>query len=627
MTLVTFQDGKVVLKGGKAGTENGCCCGGCCVKDDGTIAYGVTRAQCEDCTECPDVLVPITLSACRGAGAAAHALTTGAGCPGPITSAVVDSGGSGYAILGRTEPELAITGTGTGATFTPSFTKADAGCGNVTYAVASVSASGGTGYTGGETLTVAADTGSTIVEAATLVLQTAEPTVTASVAGGTGAVLAVTLAASAGHPAGEAPYVVESVAVTDGGTGYTDGASVTFTATGARLATSAVATIHTGTDTVRVNPELTPYVWGFDGTTSGTGAVFSATMTYVADSDAWEVSDLTFSDGGSGYQVGEFFWYTQFTAAYAINNPPYYQAGGDGWWITGVDENGAITQIGCDPTYGFGLYYLATEVDNGVIASVTVTNGGQYDSGVPASVNVAAGGKAYQEDASLTPYVASVTATVGGAGTGAAVTVHVDDSTSSANFGTVASISVGTGGSGYSTAGICGTWKDPCPCTICTAFGDGCCRYVRVTISGSHDGKADGEWYTNLPPANADGLSSAICGPYGPNGEYGWFITKDVCDSLFYTPDDMTTSWGGYWEGFIPLVQYGSWCCAKLGTVDMTCIGVSSPPDGNCHGMTIAVEVIAGPLTRDFVTVPGIPFPVQLCGVDAYCTDYPDQCP
>jgi hypothetical protein len=49
MTLITLQDGKIVLRDGKVGTEQACCCGGCCIVD-GNIEFGyATQQECEQC--------------------------------------------------------------------------------------------------------------------------------------------------------------------------------------------------------------------------------------------------------------------------------------------------------------------------------------------------------------------------------------------------------------------------------------------------------------------------------------------------------------------------------------------------------------------------------------------------
>jgi hypothetical protein len=50
VTRITLQDGKIVLRDGKAGTEQACCCdgeGGCCCVDFGVDPDLTTRAECE----------------------------------------------------------------------------------------------------------------------------------------------------------------------------------------------------------------------------------------------------------------------------------------------------------------------------------------------------------------------------------------------------------------------------------------------------------------------------------------------------------------------------------------------------------------------------------------------------
>jgi hypothetical protein len=49
MTLITFQDGKVVFRDGAVGTEQACCCStNVCCLPDGTCSSGLTQEQCEN---------------------------------------------------------------------------------------------------------------------------------------------------------------------------------------------------------------------------------------------------------------------------------------------------------------------------------------------------------------------------------------------------------------------------------------------------------------------------------------------------------------------------------------------------------------------------------------------------
>jgi len=567
VTSLTVQNGALVLRGTALGTGQGCCCGpsgeSCqylaCVTFEWNLEYrsyadpetwipssGTATIRCADESR---PLITLSLSACFGSGATG-VVTAPTGYEradmGPITSAGVETMGSGYAKLARVAPTLTVSGgSGAGLTVTPTLASTNDACGIPTWKIASVTFSGGTGYANGETLTVSTKAGDTAVSGAVLTVQTdprSQPTLTASVSGGTGATLTPTLASNGGSPqtwgvasvsvsgstsgytdgasvvfgygsgvteqaaavatiktaratptitasvsggsgasltvnlsqspttpSDTALWHVDSVTVADGGTGYTDGDAVTFTVTDGEQVTAASGTI--ATDAGRENPNLTPYVWGVDGTTGGSGAVLSATMVSNEDDpETWGVFPINVIEGGSGYEVGEYFWYSEFGTGFSSSHP-YYLVETDGWLITSVDENGAITGVGLDGYGGIGKFYKAT--GNGVIQSVTITNGGDYYkatgeisrvvvtnpgqyyyyTGVPTGVTITNGGEYYREDASLPPYVADVTVTINqlmpSEGTGAAISAVVQDDTSSAAFGQVIGFTIDNGGDGY----------------------------------------------------------------------------------------------------------------------------------------------------------------------------------
>jgi hypothetical protein len=516
-------------------------------------------------------LVWLRLSSCFGTGATAivtaptgHLSTD----MGPITAAVIDSPGSGYAKLGRVAPTLTLSGSGSGATFTPTLSASYDACGVPLWSIASVSCSGGEGYSNGELLSIGlgagvqqphshadayayvivhteprsepplvaeATTGSgatftvataatvdgylrqgnptwlvsavlvdgetagyvdkepltfsypagvTEQEAASARVRTvrAKPTVEATTLGGA----SLTVLLSSFHVShldqptfgfgtlGDKLWRVSGVRVIDGGAGHSNGDPVTFTVTNGTQVTTASGTIVTGTG-ARENPLLTPYVWGFDGTTAGSGAVLSATMASNggAPEETWRVDAITVVDGGSGYQVGEYFWYSQFGLGFD-NVPPYYLVAIDGWFISSVDENGAITGVGKDEYFGGGAFYKQTVLDTGVVESVALTSGGgfykdtgviervqvldggayYYYTGTPTGCTVAGGGKYYKEDATLPPYVANVTAHIRqeapSNGDGAAFAVAVGANPNDAlTFGRVTGIAIANGGDGY----------------------------------------------------------------------------------------------------------------------------------------------------------------------------------
>ena len=110
---------------------------------------------------------PSSPSQPMGSGAVARVTTSASavfGQEGGITGVQLLSGGSGYARLGRAAPTLTITGSGSGATFTPTFSTSGE---PPVWAIASIAGSGGSGYTAGETLTITAAAGDTVVAAAT----------------------------------------------------------------------------------------------------------------------------------------------------------------------------------------------------------------------------------------------------------------------------------------------------------------------------------------------------------------------------------------------------------------------------------------------------------------------------
>ena len=548
-SLFAFAAGMYPL-GFMLGASCSPCCGQCDLCATGSLPETVTVTF----SGIPESVywVDVEFTACHGSGAFARASESSAESPYPITAVEVLDGGSGYALKGRVAPTVTVTGSGSGATFTPTLTKANDACGVPSWKISSVAVSGGTGYTHGEQLTVQVAAGDTVAIPAVLTLQAersqptlsasvsggtgatltptlaangttpqtwgvqsvsvsgttsgytdgasvtfsygagvteqaaavatiktarATPTITASVSGGSGASLTVNLSQSPTTPSDTALWHVDSVTVADGGTGYADGDAVTFTVTDGTQVTAASGTI--ATSVVRENPNLTPYVWGADGTTAGSGAVLSATMVSNEDDpETWGVFPINVIEGGSGYEVGEYFWYSEFGTGFSSSHP-YYLVETDGWLITSVDENGAITGVGLDEFGGIGKFYKAT--GNGVIQSVTITGGGDYYkatgeisrvvvtnpgqyyyyTGVPTGVTITNGGEYYREDASLPPYVATVTGNIGqfspSDGAGAVITAVIDSNTSSPNFGRAVGLSIDDGGDGYLAAVTGGT--------------------------------------------------------------------------------------------------------------------------------------------------------------------------
>ena len=151
--LLTFAAGMYPV-----GMFFGSVCGRCCECADcdaGMLPDTVTVAISgydDEYVQGPD-LAFLSFTSNYGSGAEGK-VTAPSGDPatdkGPISAVSVTSGGSGYAVLGRVAPTLTISdpyyGGGTGATFTPTLANTKNANGYDLWSLASVAASGGTGY-------------------------------------------------------------------------------------------------------------------------------------------------------------------------------------------------------------------------------------------------------------------------------------------------------------------------------------------------------------------------------------------------------------------------------------------------------------------------------------------------
>lgn len=417
-------------------TCNACCgdecgCQGGSLPDRVTVSFsGLVSGRYRG----PD-LISLSISNCFACCATGKVVAPGGDVAGPITSASLTSQApfpNRFAKRGRRAPTLSITGSGTGATFTPTYTTTTDACGLTTWAVQSIAASGGTGYVYGEWLTIAEEIGDTAEQAAAahIVTQILPPTITASATGGSGATFDVAIA-----PNGTTPetWSVTGVTVTSGGTGYPANGYLTFSvATGDTEQEAASAMFACG----RVQPSVSVFASG-----SGSGAVLSASLVSGTGWDGlpyWYISGISVTSGGSGY--------AEFDQVFATVTD------GEGWGlyaeVSSVDQDGAITGVS---VYWGGEYYKST----GVIESVTLSYGGSYyrDTGTPTAVVMSANGVYYREDNSLPVIAPPVTVAVNTAGalngSGAVITASVDLNPASNRFGLIDSLTVVNGGQHY----------------------------------------------------------------------------------------------------------------------------------------------------------------------------------
>jgi hypothetical protein len=425
------------------------CCNTCDVCEEGTLpeTITVTLSGVASTKQGPDLCV-LSFESCYGGGAAGKVTAPG-GDPetdkGPITAVTLTNGGSGYAKLGRVEPTLTATGSGDGAAFTVTVEAAEDACGLDFWKVSKVTASGGTGYTDGEQLTITVAEGDTAEQDAVVTIKTTRSAPTLAIEvdtyGGSGAEFTVATSPNPGTPA---TWAAASVTVTEGGSGYTDGEGVTVTGDTARDVTVEAATGFVRT--VRLAPTVEVSV----ATSLGSGAVLEAafttgTATY-SGRPVWIVDAITITDGGTGYEVGDGVHVSVTDGTEEWSS--YFEA-----TVDAVDASGAIESV--TVTSGGEYYKDSGEIDEVVLEVYGTYFGGSYyhDDGVAAEATITSGGVYYREDAEQPPYVADVTVTISqtlpSAGAGAEITATVEDDPDSPDFGKIVSLAIDNGGDDY----------------------------------------------------------------------------------------------------------------------------------------------------------------------------------
>lgn len=376
---------------------------------------------------------------------------------GAITGVNLTYGGSGYAreIIHHEEPTLQVniaTKTGAGASITPILTKVGEDPETRYWYVSGLKVeNGGAGYHPNDSMTIScSDCPNQPPSAATFVLQREEPELTATAAGGTGAVLEVTLLEDLDYN-GNAVWRVSGVTVTAGGDGYSDYGSVKFAVAQDDIEVfkaSAVVRTKTTEPTLTLDGNAqaqitlasnggSPETWGVASVTvtnggsgyadgsevialaslgdqsinaaslvartvlvkpdvtvsvfspSGTGASLTATLTQQTDFNGrttWTVDSITVVSGGVGYSGWDF----------VSVSPVIGQS--EGWFYAWpvVDQDGTITSVNI---YSGGTFYR----DTGVLASVQVNWPGSYSrpTGVIEAVEVSNGGWYYKTNGAI----------------------------------------------------------------------------------------------------------------------------------------------------------------------------------------------------------------------------------
>jgi hypothetical protein len=440
------------------------CCDPCVCASGSTLPETITVTLDGFTDYSKNQICTLSFSACYGSGGSGTVDAPGQSSPesdpvddrGPITAVSLTDGGGGYAKLGRTAPTLSAsvyTSTGSGASLDVTVTKAAAPdeCGLDYWEVSKVALlDGGTGYGPWDGVQISPSEGDSAESGAVFSVTLAQlpPDLTLGVSSqaGTGAELTPQTDEHWWSTPQARAWRIQSVTVDDGGDGYTHLDTVTVTrGTGTVLANGFWSDAWLSLVTANTEPTVSASV----ESTGGTGASLSVTLAeteiypppaYSAVS-VWAVESIAVDSAGTGYAQFDTVWLsvvdgdTRSTAASA--------------YVSEVDANGGILAVF---VYSGGEYFKG-----GPITAVSVVDGGGYvkRNGEIESVAVTNGGKYYREDASLPPYVASVTVNITQAsntptaGTGAVITATVEDDPQSPDFGKITGLTVDDGGDGY----------------------------------------------------------------------------------------------------------------------------------------------------------------------------------
>lgn len=415
-------------------------------QDCSPISGWTTEEECVGPGSLEENLITLSATSCFGSGFSGVA-TLPEGEPdtdeGPLGAVEIVDPGEGYAIEARIPPVLSITGSGTGADIEVTLEEVVDECGISTWKIDTATVmDGGTGYSTGEWLTVTPASGGVEVTPASIQATTVltEPTLGVLTSFGSGATATVNTLELEDQPG----YYVDSVTVTDGGSGYLDGDLVTFSLGPGDVEFSpAFAVVQTG----REEPDTMELYGG-----TGTSAVFAVEIQSNGDTPpTWGISDVTITDGGDGYLVDDYLDVNYGAGTVGIQSGPTVR-------VTEVDGNGAILAVSIDQA---GQVWK----DNGILEAINVITAGRYanDSGVIESVTVTNGGSYYEPDSSGSVTLADVEIQINqippSDGSGAVISAQIDDDPTSETFGQIVGLTIEDGGSGYLAV-----WKVDGPC-------------------------------------------------------------------------------------------------------------------------------------------------------------------
>jgi hypothetical protein len=415
---------------------------------DPTNKCAYRLCQCEGGPSEP--LVVLSATSCTGTGATGHA-TTPIGIPGkadgPITKTAVDSGGGGYAVLGRVQPTVGNVGGGSGAGLEITTTlKSNTGkCDLPTWGVKSVSVTnGGHNYLVGDLVTFGTDniydsTGGshdeTYGSGQITKTTTAAPTLEAQPVNGL--TFSVSIASNGDTPQ---TWKVSKVNYSGNQDGLLDNQGLKINA-GEHCTTFRNADVR-----IRTKREEPTVSASMSEDASGSAAAFGVTLSKFVGSDgrdAWKVTALSITNGGSGYAVSDAVEFSlESGSSHAVNAAAAS--------VNKIDNSGVITGL---VITGHGEYWK----DAGTIDEVEIREGGSYAiAGIVEEIKITLAGNYYSDNTSATPIVPPVTVTLSQSspsnGTDAEFGVVVNTDPQDGAFGSVTKFTITKNGDDYLAA-------------------------------------------------------------------------------------------------------------------------------------------------------------------------------
>lgn len=578
------------------GGECSVCCGKCGCSPPAKLPYTMTVTFSGLLNKTHGNYCDLTIASAIGSGAAGVATSPGGcdgasdsvcgkflpngsgGCSinktydpsdrGPLTGVLLTSPGSDYTV-NRSPPTLAVGGgSGDGADF--EVTLKEEFC---EWSVESISVSGGEGYADNDSLTITAGADDTVASPAEARLRTGrgEPTLTASVPSGAGAVFSITYTKLDGPPP---TWSIASVNVIDGGSGHQWGDIVTLTLGEGDNGYGAYAEIRTG----YIEPTLSASVAG-----AGAGAVLGVSLGTGSYGTDWAVTAISVTSGGSGYLEGD-------EVVVSVDDG---QGGGAFAVVGSVNEDGAVLSI---QVYSGGSYFK----DGGVVQSVYLLSGGEYfkDTGVPESVEVVEPGAYYRVDPDAEP-CADITVTPCGGGYGAEISAQVDLDKSSATYGQITGLTIENGGSDY----LAWRWIETCreklngiPYVLKANTPE---PLIRLSFQSCYGGGARAH-VTAIGSRVAPELElfgDGRCGTITPSlsSSTDQSDTDGACPQQYWTIDSVEASGGwGYADGEQASIDYNGATVIEGADVELHATGASDPPKPAVDGALTGATVDAG---------------------------------